>query len=136
VKGAGKKAALTLYYNEDCWANSSNEMFTWANKNVPANMKSGLDYVLISYYEDDCNNLQPNWPTVFSKLAAMFPNSKIGFGETGTNKAGSKASYITRYYNMTINQPNYIGGYFWWYGWQDLVPMTNPLWTTFNNAIQ
>jgi hypothetical protein len=136
VKGAGKKAALTLYYNQDCWANSANEMFTWANKNVPASMKSGLDYVLISYYEDDCNNLQPDWQTVFAKLATMFPNSKIGFGETGTNKSGSKASYITRYYNMTINQPNYVGGYFWWYGWQDFVPMSNPLWTTLNTAIQ
>ena len=136
VKSSGKKTALTLYYNEECWANKSNEMFTWAQANVSAAMKSGLDYVWISYYEDDCNNLQPNWSTVFQKLAAMFPNSKIGFGEVGTNKAASKASYINRYYNMTINQPNYVGGYFWWYGSQDLVPMTKPLWSIFNTAIQ
>lgn len=136
VKSAGKKTALTLYYNEECWANRSNEMFTWAQANVSAAMKSGLDYVWISYYEDDCNNLQPNWPSVFQKLAAMFPNSKIGFGEVGTNKSASKAAYINRYYNMTINQPNYVGGYFWWYGSQDLVPMTKPLWSIFNAAIQ
>lgn len=136
VKNAGKKTALTLYYNEDCWMYPANEMFTWANKNVPASMKSGLDYVWISYYEDDCNNLQPNWPAVYQKLAAMFPNSKIGFGEVGTNVSSKKASYINRYYNMTINQPNYVGGYFWWYGFQDFVPMTNPLWTTFNDAIK
>ena len=136
VKGAGKTAALTLYYNEECWANRSNEMFTWAQANVPATMKSGLDYVLISYYEDDCNGLQPNWPAVFQKLAVMFPNSKIGFGEIGTNNSNLKASYINRYYNMNITEKNYIGGYFWWYGKQDFVPMTKPLWTTFNEAIR
>ncbi|MGZ3690590.1 MAG: hypothetical protein ACXVAX_03755, partial [Pseudobdellovibrio sp.] len=136
VKAAGKKTALTLYYNQGCWAKASNEMFTWATANIPYNMKQNLDYVLISYYEDDCNGLQPNWPTVFAKLSAMFPNSKIGFGETGTALASKKASYINRYYKMQINLPNYIGGYFWWYGAEDFIPMTNPLWTTFNSAIQ
>ncbi|AZZ35308.1 hypothetical protein CIK05_00320 [Bdellovibrio sp. qaytius] len=134
VKARGKKAALTLYYNEECWAKPQNEMFTWANNNVPARMKQGLDYVLISYYEDDCNDLQPNWPVVFAKLAKMFPNSKIGFGETGTTYANRKASYINRYYNMNITEPNYIGGYFWWYYRQDMVPMSNPLWATLNQA--
>jgi hypothetical protein len=136
VKSRGKKAALTLYYNQDCYANASNEMFNWAQANVSAEMKQNLDYVLISYYEDDCNNLQPDWPTVFHKLAQMFPNSKIGFGEAGTKKTNSKAAYIQRYYDMVINEPNYIGGYFWWYFYQDCVPSTKPLWAVFNNAIQ
>ena len=136
VKAAGKKAAVTLYYNQDCWANKSNEMFTWAQANIPASMKSGLDYVLISYYEDDCNGLQPNWATVFHQLAVMFPNSKIGFGETGTKNSNNKAAFINRYYDMIINEPNYIGGYFWWYFKQDMVPYTKPLWTTLNNAIK
>jgi hypothetical protein len=136
VKAAGKKTALTLYYNEECWAKPSNEVFTWAQANVPSTMKQNLDYVWISYYEDDCNNLQPNWPAVFQRLATMFPNSKIGFGEVGTNKAASKATYINRYYNMVINQPNYVGGYFWWYGSQDLIPMSKPLWSVFNEAIR
>jgi hypothetical protein len=135
VKAKGKKTELTLYYNEECWANSQNEMFTWAQNNVPAAMKQGLDYVLISYYEDDCNNLQPDWPQVFQKLANMFPNSKIGFGEVGTKYSAKKAAYITRYYNMKINHPNYIGGYFWWYYFQDCVPYTKSLWNTMNTAI-
>jgi hypothetical protein len=135
IKAAGKKTALTLYYNEECWANPSNEMFTWAQAHVSSTMKQNLDYVWISYYEDDCNNLQPNWPVVFQKLATMFPNSKIGFGEVGTKISPKKASYITRYYNMQINQPNFVGGYFWWYFIQDMVPMKNPLWNTLNEAI-
>jgi hypothetical protein len=136
VKAAGKTTALTLYYNEDCWKYPSEEVFTWAQANVPARMKSGLDYVLLSYYEDDCNGLQPDWPTVFQKLGTMFPNSKIGFGETGTTNASMKASYVNRYYNMTINHPRYIGGYFWWYFVQDMVPWTKSLWSTLNTAVQ
>lgn len=136
VKARGKVTALTLYYNEDCWSRRSNEMFTWAQANIPERMKQGLDYVLVSYYEEDCNNLRPDWPTVFAKLAAMFPNSRIGFGEIGTTDPALKAEYLTRYYTMKINQPNYIGGYFWWYYREDMVPWTMPLWSTLNAAIQ
>ncbi len=135
VKAKEKTAALTLYYNEGCWEKKSNEMFTWAQKNISATMKLGLDYVFISYYEDDCNDLQPDWPQVFQKLAALFPNSKIGFGEVGTKHADRKKAYINRYYNMKINHPNFVGGYFWWYFSQDMVPSSKPLLKTLNEAI-
>ena len=80
-KQRGARSALTLYYNQDCWANPANEMFTWTQAHVPDYMKQGLDYVLISYYEDDGNGLQPDWMSVFQTLASMIPNSMIGFGE-------------------------------------------------------
>ncbi len=136
VKERGYRAALTLYYNQDCWSRADHEMFTWTEANVPATMKQGLDYVLISYYEDDCNGLQPDWTTVFQRLGAMFPNSRIGFGENGTKYASLKAAYIQRYYSMQVPVPRYIGGHFWWYGKQDFVPWTNPLWTIFNDTIR
>ena len=135
VKARGARTELTLYYNQDCWMYPWEEMFGWARANIPDYMKQGLDLVLVSYYEDDCNGLQPDWPTVFQKLAVMFPNSKIGFGETGTTNSAKKAEYINRYYNMQINLPNYIGGYFWWYFNQDMVPYTKTLWSTLNQAI-
>ena len=135
VKSQSKTAALTLYYNQDCWSRKSNEMFTWANANVPYRMKQGLDYVFISYYEEDCNGLKPDWPTVFQKLSVMFPNSKIGFGEVGTSSRTKKAEYLTRYYDMKINVPKYVGGHFWWYYRQDMVPYTKALWNTLNTAI-
>lgn len=134
-KAAGKKTALTLYYNKDCYSNAKNEMFYWVNKNVKQELRNGLDYVWISYYEDDCNNYQPDWQKVFDSLHVLFPNSKIGIGECGTLTASKKAEYINRYYRMNITTPNYVGGYFWWYFKQDCVPYTNALWTTFNNAI-
>ena len=135
IKGKNKTAALTLYYNEGCWEKKSNEMFTWARKNVSADMKQGLDYVFISYYEDDCNDLQPDWPQVFKELADLFPKSKIGFGEVGTKYAKRKKAYINRYYNLKINHPNFVGGYFWWYFSQDMVPSSRPLLNTLNTAI-
>ncbi|MBI5532557.1 MAG: hypothetical protein HY898_07570 [Deltaproteobacteria bacterium] len=135
VKQQGKRAALTLYYNEDCWSQADHEMFTWTEANVPASMKQGLDQVLVSYYEDDCNGLQPDWATVFQKLATMFPNSQLGMGECGTTDPAKKAEYVHRYYTMKVAQPRYIGGQFWWYFRQDMVPSTLPLWTTLEAAM-
>ena len=135
VKQSGGKTALTLYYNQDCWSAPENEMLTWAAANVPADMKAGLDYVLVSYYEDDCNGLQPDWPAVFHQLATMFPSSSIGFGECGTTDAASKAEFVTRYYTTSIDEPRYVGGYFWWYFRQDMVPKSQPLWSVLNAAI-
>jgi hypothetical protein len=135
VKSRNKKAALTLYYNHNCWENPQNEMFRWVLNNVPANMKQGLDYVLVSYYEDDCNNYQPNWQRVFDSLHVIFPKSKLGIGECGTTNANRKREYINRYYRMQISTPNYIGGYFWWYYKQDCVPMTKELWACIDSAM-
>lgn len=135
VKSQNKTTALTLYYNQDCWSNKANEMFSWTINNVPHRMMTGLDYVFVSYYEADCNGLKPDWPAVFQKLQTLFPNSKIGFGEIGTASRTKKAAYLTRYYDTKINVPNFVGGYFWWYFRQDMVPYTKPLWNTLNSAI-
>jgi hypothetical protein len=127
--------SITLYYNKNCWENPQNEMFRWVNEQLPMKMRYGLDYVWVSYYEDDCNNYQPNWQQVFDSLHVLFPNSKLGIGECGTVKSAKKASYIKRYYKMNITTPNYAGGYFWWYYKQDCVPWTKPLWATLDSAI-
>jgi hypothetical protein len=134
VKAAGKTTELTLYYNQGCAKHPENEMFAWAEANIPERMKQGLDYVLVSYYEDDCKMLQPDWPSVFQRLAVMFPNSKLGMGECGSKYKSRKAAYIKRYYTMKINEPRYVGGYFWWYYKQDMVPYTKPLWGLLNSV--
>jgi hypothetical protein len=135
VKKQGKFTELTLYYNAGCWSKPENEMFAWAKKNIPPHMKLGLDYVLVSYYEDDCNGLQPNWPNVFDRLKGMFPNSRIGFGEVGTQITAKKTAYIKRYYSKKINNPHYVGGYFWWYGHQDFLPKTKTYWKVLVSTI-
>lgn len=130
-----KLASLTLYYNKNCWEYPQNEMFRWVNERLPLKIRNSLDYVLVSYYEDDCNNYQPNWQQVFDSLHVLFPNSKLGIGECGTIKTTKKASYIRRYYKMNITTPNYVGGYFWWYYKQDCVPKTKILWSTLDSAV-
>lgn len=125
VRVEDKPTALTLYYNEGCWARPENEMFRWARAWVPRHIKEGLDYVFVSYYEDHCaEGPAPDWDEVFSRLGKMFPNALLGFGEVGTEKKGEKSNYITKYYSQPplTKHPRFVGGYFWWWGRQDFVP--------------
>lgn len=135
VRKAGKRAALTLYYNKDCWSDPAHEMFAWAKANVPTEMRAGLDVVLVSYYEDDCNGLQPDWTTVFANLRQLFPSAQLGIGECGTKFPQKKADYVKRYYGMQVPVKGYVGGYFWWYFYQDMVPDTTELFGVLLKAI-
>jgi hypothetical protein len=140
VKGRGFKTALTLYYNEGCWERSANEMHAWI-KNIPERIRNGVDYLWVSYYEQDCNHrrlTQSQWQSTFDRLKVSFPHSKLGFGEIGPNRAGVSEAvqrdFVTRYYSLRITTPGYVGGYFYWWGWSHLVKGT--LLPTFNAAIQ
>jgi hypothetical protein len=138
IKPTGKKTAITLYFNRNCYSDPQNEMFTWINHRLPNSMKKGLDYVFVSYYEDDCNNTilsQSEWQQVFDSLHVIFPNSKLGIGECGTATTYKKAEYMKRYYGMKINTQNYVEGNFWWYYKQDCVPKTRILWSTLNDIV-
>jgi hypothetical protein len=143
VTAVGGTTALTLYYNPDCWTESSHQMFTWAQANIPATIKSGIDDVLISYYPDDCNNFWPSqagWQSVFDHLHAMFPHARLGFGESGvsTDKGSpaTKAALLSKYYTLSITGDNYAGGYFWWYYAEDALPYEgNVVWNALDSAI-
>lgn len=137
VTGAGGKTALTLYYNPNCWDMKANEMFTWAQANVPDDMKAGLDYVFISYYPEDCNNYWPSrsaWQSVFDQLHRMFPHAQLGFGESGNSNdrdsVAQKVALLDRYYQLQVRGDNYVGGYFWWYYVEDALPYQgNQVWS-------
>ena len=92
-------------------------------------MKNGLDYVFISYYEDDNDGFQPKWEDIFKNLEETFPNSKLGIGECGNTSKNatnqSKIRMINHYYTMPKYTANYVGGYFWWYWVQDCIPYKN-----------
>lgn len=151
VKARGYRAALTLYWSgppdngtASCWAQVSNAMIPWATNNIPTDMKNGLDYVLVSFYEDDCKPAATtDWDSVFQTLASMFPNSQLGFGENGTKIAGTavsvqqnKIDYINKWYSLAVSAPRYINGHFWWYGRQDLLPgnSSNAIWNAYNTV--
>jgi hypothetical protein len=128
VRGRHSRTALTLYYNETCSEKPANRMFEWAQRNIPQRIKDGVDYVFVSYYEDDCEGPPPDWEAVFRQLGDMFPGASLGIGECGTTKASRKAALIQRCYGMRIDHPRFIGGYFWWYFNEDMVPRGRPLW--------
>jgi hypothetical protein len=145
VKRAGRRTALTLYYNglddtNNCYQNADTLMFRWAQANIPDDMKQGLDYVFLSYYEQDCPGVSKDWTAIFGQLRHMFPNSRLGFGENGTRKASDptalKLQYMREYYPLWVNVPCYVAGHFWWYFYEDGIPyQNNPLWTALNDAM-
>ena len=67
------------------------EMFTWADKYLkPRKNKLKFDYVLFSFYKDDCSAVVTDaqlWARTFAKLSADFTvegvSPKVGFGEVG-----------------------------------------------------
>jgi hypothetical protein len=164
VYARGGITALTFLYEgeptdrHNCIAadHGGNDMFTWVNQrfqlNLPAIQRSaetekirlGLNYALISWYPDQCPGENPNWPWVFTQLAGIFPNAKVGFGELGTADPQNGSTYeineIKQYYPMakTVSglPASYIGGYFWWYFAEEMVPWGGVLSTTLNAAIQ
>jgi hypothetical protein len=81
---------------------------------------------------------------VYSKLASIFPNSKLGFGEIGTANPQGGSTYevnlINQFYPLAKSvalPPAYVGGYFWWYFAEEMAP-TNAtiLFNALNLAIQ
>jgi hypothetical protein len=144
VKAAGGSTELTLYGCSD--SGVSYDMFNWVTANVPARMLTGLDYVLVSYYAGDCGvpRALSDWPSVFQQLHQMFPNAGIGFGEVGAvdqngndiDDPSVAGPYLQEYYGLQIDVPKYVGGYFWWYFDEDMVPKTKPLFATLSAAIQ
>src|SRR6185312_2580947 len=120
VSAAGGATAITFFYEgepsdrNNCIAknNGGDDMFSWINTNfqmnLPASQRSaetekmrlGVNYALISWYPDQCNNMQPNWSTIFSQLSAIFPNAKTGFGEIGTANPQDGSSYETNLINQ------------------------------------
>ncbi len=136
VRAAGGKTALTLYYNDECYAKSQNEMNAWMGRYVDDELRSLVDYVFVSYYEcEDGMQPTPDWQLVFDRVSATFPGKKIGIGEVGTTIASKKNALIKKFYSMKINNPNFVNGNFWWYFYPDMVPYTKTYWKTLNDTI-
>ncbi|CAJ0862125.1 hypothetical protein R20233_00929 [Ralstonia sp. LMG 32965] len=134
IRAGGGRTALTLYYNEGCAEQPSRAMFDWVQHNLPPRLRDGLDYVFISFYEDDCKIAMPDWNAVFTRLGEQFPHAALGFGEVGTRHAVRKAALVAHYYGLVVTHPRFVGGYFWWYFRQDMVPRSRPLWRSLDAA--
>jgi len=120
------KTVLTLYYNETCYTNSSNMIWNWI-PNLPSRIINGVNTVLLSYWKDQCNGLNPDWQSVMTHLAAVFPNSWVGIGECGKRKWRDQSqipAYVDLYYPQSgiVTVPSFVGGYYWWYYEENMVP--------------
>jgi hypothetical protein len=141
VKAAGKPTALTFYYENP--AIPGYDLVPWADANIPPGhrMRAGLDYVLVSYYEDQNNGhqlTQTELDSLFGALATRFPNAKLGFGEFGWGNSiptsdATRADMIRRFYGYRVpSVPAYIGAGFYWHFLQTMVPKTSPDWAVLN----
>jgi hypothetical protein len=144
AKAAGKLTALTLYYENP--PTPGYEMISWVDQNIPPGhpMRSGLDFVLVSYYEDQNGGhqlTQSELDTMFAALATRFPNARLGFGECGwggqipTDDA-TRAALLQRFYGYRVpSVPAYIGGCFYWEFRQTMVPSGTPDWTVLQSLM-
>ncbi|GAB3023144.1 MULTISPECIES: hypothetical protein [Oleiagrimonas] len=147
VKNAGGKTAITLYYNDDgkgtnCWEKPVDDWHTWPASFLSATVRNQADYAFFSYYPyKDCPNLNPSWNTDFDTLGNLFPNAKLGFGEMGTSQKKAawsiQSNLLTTYYTMLgkIQNPRYVGGVFWWYYAEEMVPYTGKYWQLLDQTI-
>jgi hypothetical protein len=139
VTVAGKRTALTLYYNVGC-GDGRGELgpLAFSRAYVPRAVRAGLDYVLLSYYPGDCRGTWPGtagWAAYFRQLHRLYPHARLGFGEIGLDSPvtaktlGTARSLIRRSYGLAVRLPCYVGGYFWWYFREDALPYPRgPLW--------
>lgn len=138
VKSNGGLTSVTMYYNDDgkgnnCWQLPMDSWRTWAQTYLPARVRQGADYALFSYYPyQDCPGLSPTWTSDFKLLESIFPVAKVGFGEVGTSNTSDPSSVqqniLKTYYPMGTTtmaaDPRFVGGYFWWYYAEEMVPYT------------
>jgi hypothetical protein len=145
VASAGKRTALTLYYNIACGDGPSElDPVVFSQRYVPAAVRTGLDDVFLSYYEGDCRGIRPSaatWTAYFTRLHGLYPHAQLGFGEIGMDNPATSAtlgtaqSLMRYYYGLDIALPYYVGGYFWWYYDEDCLPITTkPLGVTLRTA--
>lgn len=131
------RTALTLYENEGC-GDGPRELspVAWAERYLPARVRSGLDNVLLSYYDPKCKGWRPSseeWTRRFVVLRRLFPRARVGFGEVGLPKAATPstrataASIIAYYYGLRIALPYFVGGGVYWYFAEDMVPRSGSL---------
>ena len=145
VKAAGKKTALTLYYENP--QTPGYELVSWVDANIPAGhrMRAGLDYVLVSYYEDQ--NLghqlsQAELDQLFAALAARFPSAHLGFGEFGwggtlPSSDATRETLLRRFMGYRVpSVPAFVGGGFYWHFNVTMVPQTKPDWAVMSSILQ
>jgi hypothetical protein len=133
VAKTGGKTALTLYANEygpDHCGDGAAELtpVQYSERYVPTAVRDGLTDVFESYYPTQCGNSFPTRAQVASEMRSLhtlYPHAHLGFGEMGLpHRVGPRtlatAEAVMRWaYGLAPGLPYYVGGYFWWYAYED-----------------
>jgi hypothetical protein len=133
VAKTGGETALTLYANEygpDHCGDGTTELtpVQYSERYVPRAVRDGLTDVFESYYPKECGNTYPTDAQVASemhRLHSLYPNAHLGFGEVGlpgpvTRRTLATGEAVMRWaYGLDPGLPYYVGGYFWWYAFED-----------------
>jgi hypothetical protein len=130
-------------------------------KALTSTVRDGVNYVLLSWYPGTCTGIKSKYTKVTTADVASqvkelhgatyFPNASIGFGELGYNgkaytKLGSSAKTLDKdvmAWGYSLNPATvdstityYIGGYFWWYGYEDVFTGKKALFTSLVNGFK
>ena len=136
VKAAGKKALFTPYWNTATCADKNGPYVPWIAQHISAKVKTQSDYVMPSVYGADCDGPEPSYTeldAMVETFATMFPNAQVGIGEFGKQGDGAILAYYLKYANPN---PRFIFAGLYWYGAQDLLPKTKPLWLVFSTLMR
>ena len=130
AKARRKRTVLTLYYENP--AAPGYDMLPWVDANIPVGhrLRTGIDYVLVSYYEDQNGGhrlSQAEIDAIFTGLARRFPEAKLGFGEFGWGgkrpaDPAARARLLERFHGYSSSEPAFIGGGFYWHFRQTMTP--------------
>lgn len=154
IHGNGGTTALTLFensYGSNHCGDGSAELtpVQYATQYIPSSVRDGLNYVWVSYYPDNCGGTEPTNAVIASEmdsLHGLFPNAKLGYGETGltspvTSGTLAHAKQVMNYMytiNPTLSDPSlsgiYVGGYFWWNALEDCFSGSKLMLTPLKNA--
>jgi hypothetical protein len=148
ARGAG--TALTLYANEygpDHCGDGNAELtpVQYSQTYVPAAVRAGVTYVFESYYPTQCGSTYPTAAQVRAEVAqlhVLYPDALVGFGEVGlprpaTGRTLATAEKVMTWaYHLNPRLSYYVGGYFWWYGRQDVFTGKKRLATSLVNALR
>jgi hypothetical protein len=133
VAKTGGKSALTLYANEygpDHCGDGTAELtpVQYSERYVPRTVRDGLTDVFESYYPTQCGNSFPTGAQVASEMRSLhtlYPRAHLGFGEVGLPhrvepRTLATGEAVMRWaYGLAPGLPYYVGGYFWWYAYED-----------------
>jgi hypothetical protein len=133
VAKTGGKTALTLYANEygpDHCGDGTAELtpMQYSERYVPRTVRDGLTDVFESYYPTQCGNSFPTGARVASEMRSLhtlYPHAHLGFGEVGLPhrvepRTLATGEAVMRWaYGLAPGLPYYVGGYFWWYAYED-----------------